>query len=101
MSDLSLPIPAAALHVWNAFQELDGTRNSNGYSMLSLTFTDIDAYARLSGFPLAPWEVKAIRQMDAIRIASFNADQTVAPTDAPPAESERTMTPALFGALFG
>lgn len=35
-----------------------------------ITFQEIDAYARLTGAEIAPWEVRAIRRLDHIALSA-------------------------------
>ncbi len=48
------------------------------------------------------WEVSALRRMDDVRIEMLTRAKAIAePEPVPEPVQERTMTPQLFGALFG
>lgn len=57
-------VPPEGEWLWLAFWKLDAARGGNGFGPSSLSFTEIDAWARLNGVSLAAWEVEAIRAMD-------------------------------------
>lgn len=47
------------------FSELHACRGNNGFGPSRITYADIDAFQRVSGVKLAPWELSAIRKADA------------------------------------
>jgi hypothetical protein len=92
-------VPAAGDHVWRWFIELDASRAHNGFVPLRLTFTEIAAFADLRGLTIRDWELDAIREMDGARMT-----QLVAATGQGSGATQvatRTLTPALFDAVFG
>jgi hypothetical protein len=89
-------LPAAALHVWKWFAELDAARNGNGYAADNLSFTEIGEWAALRRVSVRDWELTALVRMDKIRVGMLNAAEPEAPR-----VSDRPMTPKLFTALFG
>ena len=52
------------MHVWHWFCELSAARGSTMGGFLPLSFTEIEAWARLYSVELQPWHVRAIRAMD-------------------------------------
>ncbi len=62
-------VPGAASHVWAWFWELDGTRSA-GMGLSPIGFGEIAAWAGLTGEIIRPWEVRALRAMDAERLAA-------------------------------
>ena len=60
--------PEDAVHLWAWFWELDGARGEGMSGPLALSFPDLDAWARLTGSAPEPWEVRALRKMDAARL---------------------------------
>jgi hypothetical protein len=58
-----IPFPAAAL--WSIFWQLSGARGSNGFGPTGLSFTEIQAWSDLYAVELTPWEVEALKAMDA------------------------------------
>lgn len=67
-----LPEPASHLMAW--FYDLSATR-SVGMALNPISYTEIEAWARLTGNKPAPWEVSAIRQLDAAFLQSCHEDQ--------------------------
>lgn len=57
--------PGGCEALWDAFRELHACRGSAGFGPMRITYTDLDAYQRVSGVKLQPWEREAIRQADA------------------------------------
>lgn len=63
---LFLPdLPEEYTFAWNAFHELNGSRGSNGFGVNPITYLEIDAYVRLTGKVLLPYEINAINVIDA------------------------------------
>lgn len=50
--------------LWQAFRELHASRGNSGFGPMRITFTEIDACARVTGVRFKPWEVEAIRRAD-------------------------------------
>lgn len=62
-------LPRGAIGVWNAFAHLSAARPSGGFGPGAISFTEIEAYSRLTGHSLVPWEVEAIRALDGAYLA--------------------------------
>lgn len=58
------PCPPAAAYLWQAFVRLHGRRGSSGMGVDPITWSDLDAFTRLSGLRLTPWEIEAIEELD-------------------------------------
>lgn len=58
------PIPAAVQHIWDWFCELSASRSGNGMGANPIAWTEIEAWARLTGRLLAPRDVQAIAALD-------------------------------------
>jgi len=56
--------PREVEHVWGWFMELHTQRGSNGFGENSLSFVDMEAWARLTGRSVRPWEVQLILALD-------------------------------------
>lgn len=56
--------PAGCEELWRIFGELNGCRGNNGFGPVRITYTDIDAFQRVSGTVLQPWEREAIKRAD-------------------------------------
>lgn len=65
-------MPPAGESLWEWFGELDRARHGNGFGALPITFTEIRAWAELSGVELAEWEVRALRAMDDVALEFLN-----------------------------
>lgn len=62
---LAVPeMPVALAYLWSAFQRIRSRRGGNGFGPSPITWADIDAYVRLSGVRLAPWEVEIVEALD-------------------------------------
>lgn len=55
--------------LWQLFFALSAARRS-GLSAQPLTYTDIEAYCRLTGTDLSPWELETLTVMDAAALAT-------------------------------
>ena len=60
--------------VWMAFLELDAARGANGFGPNPLSYTEIDAWARLTGARLSAWEVSLLRDIDRVVIEKTARD---------------------------
>jgi hypothetical protein len=50
-------------HVWHAFCRLHARRRS-GFAPEPIAWSDLDAFIRLTGARLAPWEIQLIEMLD-------------------------------------
>jgi hypothetical protein len=57
-------LPEGCEELWRIFNELHACRGSNGFGPSRITFLDLDAWQRVTGIRLMPWEVAAIRRAD-------------------------------------
>lgn len=57
-------IPAALSHIWDWFTELSAARSGNGSGPNPIAFSEIEAWARLTGRLPAPRDVQAIAMLD-------------------------------------
>ena len=60
---VTVSVPLRYLLDW--FFELDAGRGGNGFGLNPISFADIEAWSRLTGARPLPWEVRAIKAMDA------------------------------------
>jgi len=67
-------IPDGGQHIWRAFREISRARGGNGFGPNPLAWTEIDAWARLTGTLLEPWEVRAIREIDDVILAESTGE---------------------------
>lgn len=66
------PIPAAVAYLWNDFMRLRRRKASSGFGPSPIEWPDIDAYVRLSGRRLAPWEIEIIEDLDGIYLTEMS-----------------------------
>lgn len=57
-------MPIELGYLWAAFCRLSARRGSNGFGLNPIGWADIDAFVRLSGTTLMPWEIRVIEQLD-------------------------------------
>jgi hypothetical protein len=58
------PLPAALAYLWATFCRLATRRSSNGWGPNLITYLEIDAFQRVTGFRFAPWEIELIETLD-------------------------------------
>lgn len=64
-AELGVPeMPAAIAYLWSAFQRIRSRRGGNGFGPVPIMWADIDAFVRLSGVRLAPWEIEIVEALD-------------------------------------
>lgn len=66
-------MPGLCAHLWRWFQELAATRQS-GFGANPISFSEIDAWARLTRTRPAAWEVRALRALDNELLLLSNAE---------------------------
>ena len=57
-------LPLCVRHLWDWWQELHLARGSSGFGPVPLSWSDIDAWARLTGARPSPPELRAIMALD-------------------------------------
>jgi hypothetical protein len=62
---LSLPdFPEEYTFAWSSFFDLNSSRGSNGFGSNPISYSEIDAYTRLTRKVLLPYEIAAIQILD-------------------------------------
>ena len=65
--ELDLPdLPDPVAHVWEWFADLHRARGSNGFGPNPLTYSEMAAWARLTGADPGPWEVALLKHLDGV-----------------------------------
>jgi len=64
------PFPEALRYLWSAFVRIRRRNAGNGFGPTPITWADLDAYSRLSGLRLLPWEIEIIERLDDLHLAS-------------------------------
>lgn len=57
-------LPAELGYLWDWFLSLHIARRYNEAGPQPIGYAEIDAWARLTRTPIAPWEVEALRSLD-------------------------------------
>jgi hypothetical protein len=76
-SEREPPFPLHDAYLFAIFQELNASRSSNGFGYNPLSYTEIDAYRRMTGQMLNPWQVKMLMRIDQIFLAASAKGQEV------------------------
>lgn len=89
-------VPWAGARIWGLFLRLHEGRGGGGFGPAPITYEAIEAFQRVSGEPLRPFEIEIIRALDREWLS------TVAKKGDTPEQqvSSRPMSPALFDAVF-
>lgn len=64
-------LPAEIAHVWDWFDELHSARTSNGFGPNALTYSEIEAWNRLTAREVRPFEVEAIKRIDDVYLTLY------------------------------
>jgi hypothetical protein len=74
-------LPAAGAHIWAAFLRIRRRKGGNGFGPEPIGWPDIAAFMAAARYPLAPWEVEIIEDLDDAYIAeqARNAKQPQTP----------------------
>lgn len=67
-------LPSFLIPLWQDFLNLNLTRQA-GMSINPITYTEIDAYSRLTNTKFSKFEVLVIKQLDALALKQFNKDK--------------------------
>lgn len=60
------PIPQELIYLWNWWAQLEKTRMPSMSGISSITYTEIDSWARLSNIKLTAFEVKCLIALDTV-----------------------------------
>lgn len=99
LSGSRAPVPEAGRIAWGWFIDLCCTRTSNGFGPNPISYAEIEAYARLTRWPLEPRHIALIRAMDDVwlehaRKTLHRGEEKPAPSSAP------KISPQAFDAVF-
>lgn len=68
--------PHSKQYLFDVFFDLHAVRGSNGFSMNPISYHDIECYMRVTATELTPWDVRLLRQMDAIMLKAARVSST-------------------------
>jgi len=88
-------VPAGGELLWRWFTDLSAARTWGMAGPDPIAFGAIEAYARLTRWPIEERHVRVLRQMDATFLEHFRAGAT------PRTVSARPLTAGVFDAVFG
>lgn len=102
-SPKSVPVPPGGALIWNWFMDLNAARTWHMNGPNPITYADIEAYARLHRWNLAPRHVAILRAMDAAYVDDFYSkrERERSGVKTVPTISQQELTPELFDAVFG
>lgn len=64
--------PPIFYDLWNHFLRLHYTRQSNGFSAMAISYSEIKSYFELMRENVDPWEVFVIKRLDSIALKKFS-----------------------------
>lgn len=64
--------PAAGAQVWEAFAELSASRPA-GMGLSAVPHSELEAWQRLHGVRLTPWEIETLMAMDRAALTALSA----------------------------
>jgi len=67
--------PAGLLYLLHSFHELGSARQAGFGSPCAIGWSEMQAWSRLTGTPLAAWEVRVLRLLDAAWISAWGQGQ--------------------------
>jgi hypothetical protein len=73
------PFPKVLAYLWRTFNRLHQRRGSSGFGANPISWPDIDAFLRLSGVRLMPWEIEIIEEIDNV----FRVEQSRSESQTP------------------
>lgn len=68
-------LPEASSYLWDWYKDLARGRGSSGFGLSPLSWSDIDAWCRLTGVTLERWELEVLKRID----SAEQAEMGVAP----------------------
>lgn len=67
IQELHVPLcPKGAGYIFEIYNRLRRRKGSNGFGLGPIEWQDIDAFARVSGARMSPWDVRVIESLDDI-----------------------------------
>jgi hypothetical protein len=64
--------PELLEYVWTAFLLLNNTRGQGFSGPLPISYQEIDAWQRMTQNTLLPWEIEAVKRLDAVYLRVVN-----------------------------
>ena len=92
-------IPEAGRLLWRAFVDLDATRTMHMAGPNPITLAEVEAWARMNGYPLAPRHVRIIKALDMVLIE--HVSRKAGGDGGIKGRSDHALSPKLFDAVMG
>lgn len=64
------PLPPAARRIWQTFVRLSARRGGTGFGPAPIGWIDLDAYQRMTGIRLSPWQIEMIEMLDGLYLGA-------------------------------
>jgi len=71
------PFPATHADIFQIYYELHAARSNNGFGANPISYSELEAYSRLTRRALGPWEVKMLRRIDSIFLLASSKAQKI------------------------
>lgn len=68
-------VPSVGLRAWNAFFDVNRSRQSNGYGPSAISNQELLAWCSLMDEKLTPWEVNVFKMMDSTFLDEYHIKQ--------------------------
>ncbi|MBY0490628.1 MAG: hypothetical protein K2R93_12370 [Gemmatimonadaceae bacterium] len=81
------PMPPVGLTAWHTFDALHRARPMSAQGVTPISYTELDAFRRLTGTPLTPLDVQLVRIIDEVYLDEYARAMAPEPTDVPPLEA--------------
>ncbi|RXV64856.1 hypothetical protein C6W92_06030 [Roseovarius sp. A46] len=97
-------LPAGSAILWRAFADLSRARTWNSFGPTPISFSEIEAWCRLTRTPLARRHVQIIEAMDGALLEHYSrskADNHPDGVKTIQRGSRHALSPALFDAVMG
>ncbi len=70
-----VPFPETLEFIWRDFHELNNGRTSNGYTLNPISYTELDAWNRLTNKAVTAQEIDIIKQLDGVFLTHYQKQQ--------------------------
>ena len=70
-----LPFPEALEYIWRDFLELNDARTSNGYTLNPISYSELDAWNRLTNKQATTQDIGVIKMLDTVFLRHYQQQQ--------------------------
>lgn len=68
-------VPDEVAYIWAWFQELHAARGSSGFAPSPISYSEIFAWAQLTGREPEPWEIQVLKDIDMVYLGSIVTEE--------------------------